>query len=98
MAEKLVIIKKEGKKALEVSERLYRVYYKGLGYKLAEADDVQVVDDNNQAPEGDEDEGDHEPALDELTKAQIVEQLKEKGVEHNPRDTKEVLLKLLEGE
>lgn len=96
MAEKLVIIKKEGKKALEVSERLYRVYYKGLGYKLAEADDAQVVDDNNQAP--DRDEGDHEPALDELTKAQIVEQLKEKGVEHNPRDTKEVLLKLLEGE
>ena len=96
MAEKLVIIKKEGKKALEVSERLYRVYYKGLGYKLAEADDVQVVDDNNQKP--DEDEGDQEPALDELTKAQIVEQLKEKGVEHNPRDTKEVLLKLLEGE
>lgn len=96
MAEKLVIIKKEGKKALEVSERLYRVYYKGLGYKLAESDDAQVVDDNDQAPDGDE--GDHEPALDELTKAQIVEQLKEKGVEHNPRDTKEVLLKLLEGE
>lgn len=96
MAEKLVIIKKEGKKALEVSERLYRVYYKGLGYKLAEADDAQVVDDNDQVPDGDK--GDQEPALDELTKAQIVEQLKEKGVEHNPRDTKEVLLKLLEGE
>lgn len=96
MADKLVIIKKEGKKALEVSERLYRVYYKGLGYKLAEAEAPQVVDDNNQAPDGDE--GDHEPALDELTKAQIVERLKEKGVEHNPRDTKEVLLKLLEGE
>lgn len=96
MADKLVIIKKEGKKALEVSERLYRVYYKGLGYKLAEADDVKVVDDNDQKPEADE--GDQETALDELTKAQIVERLKEKGVEHNPRDTKEVLLKLLEGE
>ena len=96
MAETKLTIQKEGKEALEVSERLYRVYYKGLGYKLAEVDDVQVVDDNNQAPEGDG--GEPELALDELTKAQIVEQLKEKGVEHNPRDTKEVLLKLSEGE
>ena len=96
MDDKLVIIKKEGKKALEVSERLYRVYYKGLGYKLADADDAEPVDDNEQVPDGDE--GDQEPALDELTKAEIISKLKEGGVEHNPRDTKEVLLKLLEGE
>lgn len=33
----------------------------------------------------------------ELTKNQIMELLKEKGIEFNVRDNKEILLKLLEG-
>lgn len=110
MAEKLVIIKKEGKKALEVTERLYHVYYKGLGYKSVESEESEPVDNNNQEP--DEDEGGQEPgddndegseaeglpAYDDITKAEIVERLKKDGIEHNPRDSKEVLYALLEGE
>lgn len=111
MAEKLVIIKKEGKKALEVSERLFNVYYKGLGYKKVEPEAPEPVDDNDREPVGDQggqgpslddvrgdEEADALPAYDDITKAEIVERLKEKGVDHNPRDSKEVLYASLEGE
>lgn len=120
MAEKLVIIKKEGKKALEVTERLYHVYYKGLGYKSVESEESQPVDNNNQEPDGPDggqdngegpdvdtdgfdnvlDEGEVEdlPHYNDITKVEIIEQLKQGNIEHNPRDSKEVLYALLEGE
>ncbi|OGX78193.1 hypothetical protein A6395_13305 [Exiguobacterium sp. SH31] len=104
---KLVIIKKEGKKALEVSRRLFDVYYKGLGYKKVEPEASKSVDDNGKGPgfnpdgivnDKDELEGDELPAYDDITKAEIVERLKDDGIDHNPRDSKEVLYALLEGE
>ena len=104
---KLVIIKKEGKKALEVSKRLFDVYYKGLGYKKVEPEASNQVDDNSKSsdlnPDGidndqDEPEGNELPAYDNITKAEIVERLKNDGIDHNPRDSKEVLYALLEGE
>ncbi|WP_214684673.1 hypothetical protein [Exiguobacterium sp. s155] len=120
MDEKLVIIKKEGKKALEVTERLYHVYYKGLGYKSVESEESEPVDNNNQEPDGtdggqdngegpdvdtdgfdnvlDEGEAEDLPHYNDITKAEIIEQLKQGNIEHNPRDSKEVLYALLEGE
>lgn len=104
---KLVIIKKEGKKALEVSQRLFDVYYKGLGYKKVEPEASKSVDDNGEGPDlnpdgidndQDELEGDELSAYDDITKAEIVERLKNDGIDHNPRDSKEVLYALLEGE
>ena len=35
---------------------------------------------------------------DGITKDEIIEKLKEKGIEHNPKDKKEVLFDLLVGE
>ena len=107
MAEKLMIIKKEGKKALEVSQRLFDVYYKGLGYKKVEPEAPQEVDDNGEGPDLNPDgvdngqgeaDGEELPAYDDITKAEIVERLKNDGIDHNPRDSKEVLYALLEGE
>lgn len=34
-------------------------------------------------------------SIDDLTKDEIIAKLKEKGIEHNPRDKKDDLLKLL---
>lgn len=104
---KLVIIKKEGKKALEVSKRLFDVYYKGLGYKKVGPEASSQVEDNGEGsdvnPDGvdngqDEPDGEELSAYDDITKAEIVERLKNDGIEHNPRDSKEVLYALLEGE
>lgn len=90
----------KGDKVLKVSERLYRVYYSGLGYKKAEVEAPQQVDDNHDVEPvvENEVEGAELPAYDDITKAEIVEQLKAKGIEHNARDPKEDLYALLEGE
>lgn len=37
-------------------------------------------------------------SIDDLTKDEIIAKLKEKGIEHNPRDKKEDLFKLLVGD
>lgn len=37
-------------------------------------------------------------SIDDLTKDEIIAKLKEKGIEHNPRDKKEILFKLLVGD
>ncbi|QBL97912.1 hypothetical protein EauM23_00019 [Exiguobacterium phage vB_EauM-23] len=72
----------KGDKVLEVSERLYRVYYSGLGYKKA-ADGVTGVVDHNITVSMDN------------TKAEIVAELERRKVDHNPKSTKEELLRLL---
>ena len=40
----------------------------------------------------------HKLDYDGITKDEIIERLKEKGIEHNPKDKKEVLFDLLVGE
>jgi hypothetical protein len=37
-------------------------------------------------------------SIDDMTKEEIIKKLEEKGIEHNPRDKKEVLFKLLVGD
>lgn len=37
-------------------------------------------------------------SIDDLTKDEIIAKLKEKGIEHNPRDKKDGLFKLLVGD
>lgn len=37
-------------------------------------------------------------SIDDLTKDEIIAKLKEKGIDHNPRDKKETLFKLLVGD
>lgn len=39
-----------------------------------------------------------ELSIDDLTKDEIIAKLKEKGIEYNPRDKKEVLFNLLVGD
>jgi len=43
-------------------------------------------------------EVEEELSIDYLTKDEIIEKLREKGIDHNPRDKKETLFKLLVGD
>ena len=82
-------------KILDVTEKAYKVVYKDLGYKPWEEVEVEV--DEVDSEEDEIDEGIE--SLDEITRDEIIEKLVEKGIEHNPRDKKEVLYNLMiEGE
>lgn len=37
-------------------------------------------------------------SIDDMTKEEIIKQLEEKSIKHNPRDKKEILFKLLVGD
>lgn len=45
-----------------------------------------------------EEENLRELSINNMTKDEIIEKLEEKGIDHNPRDKKEVLYNLLVGE
>lgn len=71
-------------KILAVTEKAYKVVYKDLGYKPY----VEVIEEDEDYK-----------VIDEYTKDEISEILTNKGIEHNPRDKKEVLYNLMiEGE
>ena len=83
---KLKLIK--GNKVINATEKAYRVIYKDLGYRPYE----------NQAhilPTSEEKRKDDVLEINDYTKAEIIEILKKKGIEHNPRDKKEILYSLM---
>lgn len=80
---------KDGK-VVEVTEKAYRVIYKGVGYKPYVEDSgdigeskVEAVDENNVT-------------YTDMTKAEIIELLDAKGIEYSSRDNKDKLIELLE--
>lgn len=75
---------KDGR-VIEVTEKAYNTIYKDKGYVPYNADNV-----GKKAKD--------EDGIDDLTKAEIIEQLEEKEIEHNPRDVKKDLFKLLGSE
>lgn len=78
----------KGNKIINATEKAYKVIYKNLGYKIYEnkANREDLSEDKAEADVID---------ISDITKAEIVEILTEKGIEHNPRDKKEVLYRLM---
>lgn len=92
------IIKED--KMLEVTEKAFKVVYKDLGYKPYNPDthllsylekEIDKVDEDKEI----EEEVENIKSFDEITKDEIIERLKEKEIDHNPRDKKEILYNLL---
>lgn len=78
----------KGNKVINATEKAYRVIYRDLGYKPYE----------NQAhtlPTSEEKRKDDVLGINDYTKAEIIEILTEKGIEHSPRDKKEILYSLM---
>lgn len=85
----------KGKKIINATEKAYRVIFKDLGYKIYEDEESDHV----KQPVSEDKEGTNAIGIDDITKAEIIEILNEKGIEHNPRDKKEILYDLMiEGE
>jgi hypothetical protein len=79
---KLKLIK--GNKIINATEKAYRVIYRDLGYKPYE----------NQAHISPTSK-DKEIDINDITKAEIIEILTDKGIKHNPGDKKEILYNLM---
>lgn len=78
----------KGKKIINATEKTYRVIFKDLGY--------EVYNKVEEKQPTNEDKG---LGINDITKDKIIEVLTEKGIEHNPRDKKEILYDLMiEGE
>jgi hypothetical protein len=78
----------KGNEIINATEKAYRVVYRDLGYKPYE----------NQAhisPTSEDKDEDDVIDMSNITKAEIIEILTEKGIEHNPRDKKEILYNLM---
>lgn len=99
----------KGNHILDVTEKAYRVIYKDLGYSplednaQEENDNVEgfipTEDDNTDEVEIEEKDFIFKVGIDDISKDKIIEILKRKGIDHNPRDKKEVLYNLMiEGE
>ena len=87
---KLKLIK--GNKVINATEKAYRVIYRDLGYKPYE-------EQAHISPTSEEKRKDDVLEINDYTKAEIIEILTEKGIEHNPRDKKEILYNLrIEGD
>ena len=82
---------RNGNKILNVTEKAYRVVYKGLGYKVYKDGESDLLNE----PTANENNDSSTIDIDDITKAEIVEILTEKGIDHNPRDKKEVLYNLM---
>ena len=78
----------KGNKIINATEKAYKVIYKNLGYKPY---DKEFLNE----PVTDEDKGTNTKSYDDITKAEIIEELDRKGIEYNPRDKKQVLYDLL---
>ena len=78
----------KGNKIINATEKAYKVIYKNLGYKPY---DKEFLNE----PVADEDKGTNIKLYDDITRAEIIEELDRRGIEYNPRDKKQVLYDLL---
>lgn len=78
----------KGNKIINATEKAYKVIYKDLGYKPY---DKEFLNE----PVADEDKGTNIKPYDDITRAEIIEELDRRGIEYNPRDKKQVLYDLL---
>lgn len=81
----------KGKKIINATEKAYRVIFKDLGYKIYEDEE----NDHVKQPVSEDKGGTNAIGIDDITKDKIIEILNEKGIEHNPKDRKEILYKLM---
>lgn len=99
----------KGNHILDVTDKAYRVIYKDLGYKSigdtqkeTETTEEFTLDTDNNKEETEIEEKESfifKAGIDDMSKDKIIEILKRKGIDHNPRDKKEVLYNLMiEGE
>lgn len=58
----------------------------------------ESIEDLEKVKDQVDEEKAEELSIDEITKDDIIKRLEEQGIEHNPRDKKEVLFDLLVGE
>lgn len=81
----------KGNKIINATEKAYNVVYKSLGFKIYKDEEIDLA----EQPTNEEDEGTNVIGIDNITKSEIIEILTEKGIEHNPRDKKEILYNLM---
>jgi len=60
-----------------------------------EETEKQDENDLTEQPTSEDDESTNIIGIDDITKPEIIEILREKGIEHNPKDKKEVLYELM---
>lgn len=75
-------------KTIKATEKAFNLLYKNRGFKPLENEPLnQLVEDNKESIDV--------LGIEDYTKAQIVEILSQRGIEHNPRDRKDILYDLL---
>lgn len=75
-------------KTIKATEKAFNLLYKNRGFKSLENEPFnQPVEDNKESIDV--------LGIEDYTKAQIVEILSQRGIEHNPRDRKDILYDLL---
>jgi len=75
-------------KTIKATEKAFNLLYKNRGFKPLENEPLnQPVEDNKESIDV--------LGIEDYTKAQIVEILSQRGIEHNPRDRKDILYGLL---
>ncbi len=81
----------KGNKIINATEKAYEVVFKHLGYKIYNNE----KNDLTEQPTNEDEEGINTIGIDNITKAEIIEILTQKGIDHNPRDKKEILYNLM---
>lgn len=63
----------------------------------SKVEEIEKQDENDltEQPTNEEGEGTNIIGIDNITKAEIIEILTQKGIDHNPRDRKEILYELM---
>lgn len=74
---------------ISATEKAFNVIYKSQGYKL--------YDEPAESDESEDNDAGDVIVYDEITRAEIVDKLEEKGIEHNSKDNKQELYDLLLG-
>lgn len=89
---------KDGK-VIEATEKAYNLIYKHRGFKIYNPDTHLLAYLEREIDKTDEvdaiEEIEEIKPYKEITKGEIIEILTEKGIEHNPRDKKEILYSLM---
>lgn len=81
----------KGNKIINATEKAYEVVFKHLGYKVYSDKEIDLT----EQPTNEDKEGINTIGIDNITKAEIIEILTQKGIDHNPRDKKEILYNLM---
>ena len=83
----------DGKRIIYATKKAYEVLYKRQGFRKAEDELI----DATERPVIENKQDRHIVGIDDITKTEISEMLSKKGIEHNPKDKKEVLYDLMVG-